>query len=149
MVSWYGLKKSEIKELEALDKMLLKNVLKAPFSTPTEALQLELGILSITTIIKARRINYLHYLAARKESEMLAKFFQVQWEYGDKNYWTNQFKLDLDDLGISSDLNFIRSISKPVFKSLVKRKATEFELKRLLQIKSTHSKMSGLEYSKL
>ena len=39
-------------------------------STPVEALFLELGILSIGTIIKA---NYLHYLATRDESEMIYK----------------------------------------------------------------------------
>ena len=77
---WYGIKKSEIKELETLDKMLLRRILETPVSTPMEAMQLELGIMSISTLIKARRINFLHYLASRNESEMLSKMFMAQDE---------------------------------------------------------------------
>ena len=73
------MKKSEIKELEALDKLLLRSILETPVSTPMEAMQLELGIMSISTLIKARRINFLHYLASRNESEMLSKFL---WHSG-------------------------------------------------------------------
>ena len=78
---WYGIKKSEIKELEALDKMLLRRILETPVSTPMEAMQLELGFMSISTLIKARRINFLHYLATRNESEMLFKFVMAQLDY--------------------------------------------------------------------
>ena len=97
---WYGLKESEITELEALDYMLLRDVLQTPCSTPIEALQLELGVLSIRTIIKARRINYLHYLATSKENEMIFKFVMAQWNYPLKNDWTNQVKEDLSDFAI-------------------------------------------------
>jgi hypothetical protein len=50
---WYGLKKTEIDELETLDKMLMRKILDTHLTTPIEAMQLELGILSISTIIKA------------------------------------------------------------------------------------------------
>ena len=136
---WYGLKKSELKELEGLDKMLIRKILDTPFSTPTEAIQLELGLISIPTLIKARRINYLHYLATRSESEMLFKFFKAQWTYSGKDDWTRQVKLDLRDLQISEDLEFIKSKSKQVF-----NKVLDFEFKRLSQLKITHSKMSNL-----
>jgi hypothetical protein len=35
---WYGLKESELTELEALDYILLRDVLQTPSSTPIEAL---------------------------------------------------------------------------------------------------------------
>ena len=59
---WYNLLKVEIKELEDIDKLLLRRLLQVPESTPGEAYFLELGILPIEVIIKARRINYLYYL---------------------------------------------------------------------------------------
>ena len=62
---WYNLTKDEIKELENLDLTLLRKVMRVPFSTPSEAYFLELGIISIEAIIKKRRINYLHYLLKR------------------------------------------------------------------------------------
>ena len=71
--------KTEIEELEVLDRMLLKRILSGPNSTPTTALFLETGCMSITTIIKARRVNYLQYLVKLPKEEMLSKFFHCQW----------------------------------------------------------------------
>ena len=34
---WYGLTKSEIGEFEKLDRLLLRNILGAPVTTPQEA----------------------------------------------------------------------------------------------------------------
>ena len=67
---WYGLKKTEIKQLEDLDVSLLRKIVNTPFSVPTEAVYLELGCLNISTIIKARRLNYLHYLVNQSEQSM-------------------------------------------------------------------------------
>ena len=69
---WYGLTKAEVKELEDLDSILLRKILNTQFSVPAESLNLELGLLNIETVIKARRINFLHYLATRKKTEMLS-----------------------------------------------------------------------------
>ena len=75
---WYRLTKTELEELEVLDRMLLKRILSVPNSTPTAALYLETGCMSITTIIKARRVNYLQYLVKLPKEEMLSKFFHCQ-----------------------------------------------------------------------
>ena len=72
--TWYNVKKCEIEELEQLDRSLLRKILKVPISTPKESFYLELGILPIGTVIKARRIVYLHDLANLNENEMLYKF---------------------------------------------------------------------------
>ena len=63
-----------MKELESLDRLQFRKFLKDPISTPQESFYLELGILLIGVIVKARRINYLHYLLTRNENEMLYKF---------------------------------------------------------------------------
>ena len=44
---WYGLTKSEIADLEDLDRLLMRRILKAPISTPKEALYLEIGVVPI------------------------------------------------------------------------------------------------------
>ena len=76
--SWHGLTIQQVNKLESEDKLLLRKILKTPVSTPSESLYLELGILRIGTIIKARRIKFLHYLLNRKETEMLYQIFSVQ-----------------------------------------------------------------------
>ena len=73
-----------------------------------------------------------------------------QWENPAKrNEWTEQVKLDLDDLGILDDLNWIREKSKWAFKTLVKKQVSELALVKLLEQKERHSKMADLEYSEL
>jgi hypothetical protein len=58
---WCSLQKSEIDELEYVDKVLLKRTLAAPDSTCIESLYLELGLIPIHIMLKARRVIYLHY----------------------------------------------------------------------------------------
>ena len=55
---WHNLTMSQINQLEAVDKLLLRKILKTQISTATESLYLELGILRIRTIIKARRLKF-------------------------------------------------------------------------------------------
>ena len=74
---WYSVTKNEIKELDDLDKTLLRKILKLPFSTPSEAYFLELGIIPIEVLIKARRIVYLQYILKREENEMLYTFYDT------------------------------------------------------------------------
>jgi hypothetical protein len=66
---WYSLQKSEIEEI---DNMLLRRILAAPESTCIESLYLELGLIPIHVLLKARRVIYLHYLATQNEDEMLS-----------------------------------------------------------------------------
>ena len=109
--AWYGLTAKHINQLESVDKLLLRKVLNTAISTPIEAMYLELGILSIITIIKIRRINFQHYLVTRKENEMLSKVFIVQWTNPLKDDWNVQVKKDPEDLCIIEDLEAIRRFS--------------------------------------
>ena len=38
--SWHGLNKTHVNQLESIDKLLLRKILKSPISTPTEAISL-------------------------------------------------------------------------------------------------------------
>ena len=44
---WYGVSKSDISELEEIDKLLLRKLLQAHSKTPIESFYLELGILPL------------------------------------------------------------------------------------------------------
>ena len=152
---WYNLRKSEVEELEELDRSLLRKIFGTKFSCPKEALYLESGALSIGTIVKSRRINYLHYLVREDSWTMLSKFFYAQWNREIKNDWTVQIKSDLDDFGIPVDLEFIKSKSVYSFKMLMKVKAHAFELSEINSMKGSkmektfHSKLEMQNYLKL
>ena len=146
---WYSFNKEEIKEFEDLDLTLLRKIMHVPFSTPSEAFFLELGIFPIGVIVKARRANYLHYILKREENEMLYTFFITQWYNETNGDWTQQIKTDLADLEIPCDFEFIKSKSTLAFNSLVKRQAKEYALKLLTKKQMKHSKMDDLYYTDL
>ena len=116
---WYGLTKAEVGEFEDLDRLLLRKILQAPISTPKESYYLELGLIPIGEIIKARRIQYLHHLVTRDESEMLYQFFATQWTTPTRGDWTETVRENMDEFGIPVDFNFLQSKTKEVFKQLV------------------------------
>ena len=146
---WYGIKKTEIDELEMVDKLLIRRIFGAPESACIESLYLELGVIPIGIIIKARRITYLHYLVRLEEKEMLSKVFKIQWKYPVKDDWILQVQQDLKDFGIVLNLEEIRGKSPYTFKKHVKIKSKEFALDELLKLKSKHSKMENLDYTEL
>ena len=152
---WYNLKKSELEEFEELDRCLLRKVFGTQISCPKEALQLESGTISISTLIKSRRINYLHYLVKENMKSMLSQFFHVQLNCEVKNDWTTQVKLDMEDFGIPFDLDYIKSKSENTFKKLVKVKAQEYELNKCNSMKGSkmertfHARLEMQSYLKL
>ena len=102
---WYGLSAKQVGQLESVDKLLLRKLLNTPVSTPSEGMQLELGILSINTVIKARRINFLHYLLNTSENEMLSKVFRSQLDQPVQFDWSEQVKADIIDFKIGLSPN--------------------------------------------
>ena len=148
---WYRVTEAELQELETLDRGLLKRIFSVPSSTPTSALYLESGCMTISTLIKARRIVFLQYLVKLPLKEMLSRFFHCQWLDSCNYDWTRQVKEDLADFGLTSDLAAIKDKSVFSWKTLVKKKARQFELERLVEIKETKnkSKMKNLGYKQL
>ena len=147
---WYGITQNELKQLEEVDRLYLRKVFNVPLTCPKESFYLELGCVPLPFIIKSRRVNYLYHLVTRNQNSMLSKFFMAQWENpSKKNEWTEQVKVDLDQLGLSENLNWIKEKSKWGFKNLVKKQVSELALLELLNLKETHSKMANLEYTSL
>ena len=146
---WYGLNDSDIQELDALDRELIRRAFGCPFSVPAEAGHLELGLVPVRFIVKERRVNYLHYLATSEKDKLLYKFFMTQWTNPCKSDWTEKVKVDLADLNIRQDLAFISSFSKLSFKNLVKQRIKEYSLDVLNERKYRHTKMDDVLYTEL
>ena len=146
---WYNLSETDLNDINMLDRKLLAMICSLPISTPTAALYLELGCMRISTIIKARRVNYLHYLIKLKKDEMLSQFFWFQWFENCRYDWTYQVRQDLIDFGLPTDVEIIGMRSKLSWKNVVRKKAKEFELKELLNENVTKSKTKDLKYVKL
>ena len=146
---WYGMTSSEMNEFEKLDRLLLRKILGAPFSTPQEAFYLELGIVPINIVIKSRRIQYLQNLTKRNNEEMIYQFLKVQWNNPTRGDWTETVRENLKEFEIEEDEEVFRSMTKEMFKNKVKKKARQVAFNQLIKRKDKHSKMENLEYSGL
>ena len=67
-----------------------------------------------------------HYLATRKQSDMLFKVFNLQWNNPGRDDWAVQVRGDLSYFNMGDSLDELRRQSQTQFKQLVKRKAQEF-----------------------
>ena len=102
---WYDLKEKDIRELEEIDEALLRKILNAHSKTPLEALYLELGVLPLRFIIKARRINYLRYLANLKENELLYNFYKAQKTSPGKGDWIMTVLNAIEEIGLQINID--------------------------------------------
>ena len=144
---WYGMDGNTLKELEDLDRSMIRKAFNCPISTPKEAGHLELGILPLSCIVKERRLVYLQYILKSDHSGMLYKFFVAQWEDETKNDWTKNVKCDLKDLDIKLTLEYIQTLSTWAFKNLIKRKIKEYALDKLNEDKFSHSKINNIVHT--
>ena len=80
---------------------------------------------------------------------MLSEFFFAQWGNPVKLNYTTEVKENLIELGLPTNLEVIKSMSKYAFTKLVKKHAKEYEFDRFFEIKRTKSKMKDLFYNQL
>ena len=146
---WYGLKLSEIENLEKVDRSFLSKILGLPQTTPVPALYLETGTIPIGIIIKQRRLNYLNTILRSSKEGMLWKVFTVQWYYPCEGDWTLQIKRDLEEFELPSDLTKLEEYSKEGLKNLIKAKARKHAFKFLGDSKGKYSKLSNIQYEEL
>ncbi len=147
--TWYGVTSNQIMELEKVDKLLLRKVFNTPFSTPTESLYLELGVIPLKFILKGRRLLFLHYILNLDDDELLAQFFRAQWNNPGKNDWTDTVQTDIVDLQINMSIEEIQQCPRSTFKLHVNEKCRELAFKSLIDAKNCHSKLANLSYDKL
>ena len=138
--AWYGLKESEIMELEKLDNILLRNIFEVPMSAPVISLYLESGCVRIRNILRARRLNFLHHLVNLDNDEMEYKFFKAQWDHPCPQDWTSQVKNDMIELGLPTSIEFVKSKSERIFKELVRKKVKSYEFSKLMEARKSKTK---------
>ena len=146
---WYALTVAQVKELEEVDKLLLRRVLECPSSTSVESMYLELGLIPLRWVLKGRRVTFLYYLVTLDTAQMLSKIFHAQWNFPVKHDWTETVKNDLKDLDMVMDLEQIKKIKKENFAEMVKKACRKAAFIELMSMKEKHSKLSNLSYTEL
>ena len=97
----YGLNKTHIESLEAVDTYLWRNVFSSMVSTSIESYFIETNTIPIRYIVMARRLMYYWTILQKEENELVRKLFETQRLLSNKNYWALQLKSDLDECNIT------------------------------------------------
>ena len=147
--AWYGLKDTEVEQLEQSDESFLRKFLEVGKCCPKEMLYLETGSLPLRFIIMTRRLMYFHYLLNENEDSLVHKFLKTQIESPSKNDWILLIEKDLSSLEIYLSYENIKGLSKLEFKSFVQECVRRKALHYLNAIKSSHRKVMHIKHSSL
>ena len=143
----YGLKSHHIEMLEKCDRYFLRQLFNSGQCTPTESFFLETAALPLRFIIIGRRLMFYWNILQKNEKELVRKVFDTQQLNPVKNNICLQFEEDLKTCDIQLSSTQITSLKKMKFKRLVNSKIREVAKDYLLRLKSTHTKLSGLNNS--
>ena len=78
-----------------LDQYLLRKIIGAHSKVPVEFLYLETSTTPLNSILKSRRINYLHTILGRSDLELTRKIYNAQKQDPIKGDWVTLVKEDL------------------------------------------------------
>ena len=136
--TWVNVTKSDEDELESVDKILLRNILETPISTPIPALYLELGRVPLRFKIQAKTILYLHTLIIRNDSEVTSQVLEAQINDPVSVDWTESVQKDLIQFNLNH-LSFetIKNIKKENFINIVKKACCNAAFDYLLNMKKS------------
>ena len=146
---WHSLTKSQLEQLEVIDRMLLRHVLSAHSKTGLEWIMSDTGKLDLRSLIQIRRLMYLWHILSREESEMIRRIYTTQKVSNSVGDWVRLVDADKTELGITlSDIQ-IQGVSKNVFQNFVKKKVKVNMSKKLSELKKKHSKSEFLSCAEL
>ena len=112
-------------------------------------MMLELGLYPLRYTIKMRRLGYLHHLLTSDNDSLARQVFVQQMKDPVKGDWTTTVQSDLKELKINMSFIDISSMSKNMFKNVVKNACKQSAFCYLLEQTAKLSKGSEITYTKL
>ena len=146
---WHCLTKSQIDQLEIIDRNLIRQILNAHSKTGLEWLYIETGKLPLKYLIQIRRMMYLWHILSRNKSELIRRIYEIQKISNNIGDWIRMIENDKQELDLKMSDEEIQNVSKETFKSLIKSKVKIRFLSEFNDLKKNHSKSEHLDCSQL
>ena len=146
---WHGVTKSQVNQLEIIDKILLRYIFDAHPKTGIEWLYSDAGKLNMGSLLQIRRLMYLWHILSRDENELIRRVYTTQKLSSNNGDWIGLVTQDKQQLGIDMSDEEIQGVSKDVFKRYVTTKVKNNFLQYLKDMKSKHSKSINLKCNEL
>ena len=147
--AWYGLKTSDLEQLEEIDEQLLRKILEVGAGCPKEMLYLETGTIPIRFLVAFKRVMFLHYILNQDKDSLIYRILEAQVRNPSKNDWSETVKQDLEELGIENTFTQIKSLQQDKLRSVVRKAIEEKTYRFLTNLKLKHSKMKHIEHKSL
>ena len=141
---WHSVTKSQVEDLEVIDRLLLRHTLDAHSKTGLEWLYSDTAKLNLKSLIQIRRLMYLWQVLNRNESELVSRVYQTQISSNSVGDWVRLVEADKLELGITLTDCEIQGVSQNMFKNFVAKKVKANHLKDLSSLKQKHSKAKFL-----
>ena len=148
METWHNVQDSDLQVFMKLDQYLIRQIVGSHSKVPIEFLYLETSAIPVDFILTSRRLNYLHTVLSRSDSEMTKRRYLSQKSNPIKGNWVHHIKEDLEKVGIIQDDNEISAMKKSAFKSLVKKNVRTATFNALKRVQLTHIKINTILYEK-
>ena len=139
----YGLKKTHIETLEAVDKLFWRKVFQCPVTTPSEVFFLETNTIPVRHVVMARRLMYYWNILQMDDTELVKKVFIAQKISPCKDDWIHQICEDLSECGISLTEDEIKKMKKYSFSKLVNERTKDVSVKYLLSLKMKNNQQKS------
>ena len=146
---WHSLLKSQIEQLEVIDRNLIRQILGAHSKTGIEWLYIETGKFDIYSLIQIRRLMYWWHILSRDKSELIRRVYETQKISNNAGDWIRLIENDIKELDIQMSEDVIKGVSKENFRKYIKSKVKGKFLERLSNIKKNHSKSEYLKCQEL
>ena len=143
---WHSLTKSQVEELEVIDRLLMRHTLDAHSKTGLECLYSDTAKLNLKSLIQIRRLMYLWQVLNRNECELVSRIYQTQKISNSVGDWVRQVEGDKLELGITVTDCEIQGVSQNKF---VAKKVKTNHLNYLSSLKQKHSKAKFLNWTVL
>ena len=146
---WHGLKDIDIAHFVAIDKYLLRGLMNSHAKVPIEHLYLEMGVLPLSYVIRARRLIYLQTILKRPETDLIRRIYICQKTNPLPGDWCHSVADDFEKLGIHMEDTHIENMSEYEYKKYIKKQIRLAAFTELEGIRSGHSKVSQNSYTGL
>ena len=146
---WHSVTKSQIDELEIIDRNLIRQILNAHSKTGIEWLYIDTGKFNLKSLIQIRRLMYLWHILKRNKTELIRRVYEAQKIFNNKGDFIKLIEADKKELEMNINDEEISSTSQKRFKDYVKSKVKIHHLNFLHNMKQKHTKSKFLKFSDL
>ena len=111
MEAWHNVLKKDTDIFTKLDHYLMRKILGTHSKVPSEMLYLETATIPIEFILASQRINFLHNILIKENTELTKRVYEAQVKNPCKGDWSMLVKEDMVKVGITLTDTEISEIS--------------------------------------